>query len=141
MNVIHLRIGSSKKNQVILENVDVDADHLELFCDKYGNVFITDLDTVTGTFINGQALKGFRLLKVGDKVNLGKNYLFDWENFILNFKDTSVPEKNEERIKQEKKVVVDQNVTEKPVSNSINLQLVIIYSCIVALIILLVYAI
>ena len=84
MNKIHLRIGASPNNEVILEDSGIDAYHLELFCDEYRNIFITNLSTNNGTFVNSQSLNGFKLLKVGDEVRLGKIFILDWENLVLN---------------------------------------------------------
>ena len=83
MNKLHLKIGTSSSNELVLEEVGIDPHHLELFCDEYGNVFITDLKSTNGTFVNNQALDGFKLLVAGDKVRFGKTYIFDWENLIL----------------------------------------------------------
>jgi len=84
MNKLHLKIGTSSSNELVLEYSGIDPHHLELFCDVYGNVFITDLKSKNGTFVNDQQLNGFKLLGAGDKVRLGKIYIFDWENFVLN---------------------------------------------------------
>ena len=84
MNKLHLKIGTSSSNELVLEDLGIDSQHLELFCDEYGNVFITDLESANGTFVNDQKLNGFKLLVAGDKVRLGKTYIFYWENFILN---------------------------------------------------------
>jgi pSer/pThr/pTyr-binding forkhead associated (FHA) protein len=66
MNKIHLRIGGAKDNQLVIECVDIAPYHLELFCDSSGNVFITDLNSEQGTFVNNRRLNGFQLLKRGD---------------------------------------------------------------------------
>ena len=84
MEKIHLRIGSNSDNDMVIESEGVDGNHLELFCDNEGNVFITDLKTIHGTFINGEELKGYTLLNQGDKVVLGHHYVFRWEGFIRN---------------------------------------------------------
>ena len=83
MNKIHLKIGKSLSNELVIDDSGIDPHHLELFCDEYGNVFITDLKSTNGTFVNDKALDGFKLLVAGDKVRLGKTYFFDWENLIL----------------------------------------------------------
>lgn len=63
MDKIHLRIGSALDNQLVIESVDVAPYHLELFCDTSGNVFITDLGSEQGTYVNNRRLDGFKLLK------------------------------------------------------------------------------
>ncbi len=84
MNKLHLKIGTFSNNELVVDEAGIDPHHLELFCDEYGNVFITDLKSTNGTFVNDKALDGFKLLVAGDKVRLGKIYIFDWENFVLN---------------------------------------------------------
>jgi pSer/pThr/pTyr-binding forkhead associated (FHA) protein len=122
MDKIHIRIGSASDNQLVIESKDIDAYHLELFSDPDGNVFITDLNTVNGTYINGRLLEGFTLLTVGDKVVLGQHHLFRWESYIQ--KKTSV--KNS--FKEPKEELIQ---TEYPIqSKNLNKQIIIIYSLI-----------
>lgn len=83
MNKLHLKIGTFSNNDIVVDEAGIDTHHLEFFCDEYGNVFITDLKSTNGTFVNDKALDGFKLLEAGDKVRLGKTYFFDWENLIL----------------------------------------------------------
>ena len=83
MKKLHLKIGKFSNNELVVDEEGIDPHHLELFCDEYGNVFITDLKSTNGTFVNDKSLDGFKLLVAGDKVRLGKTYFFDWENLIL----------------------------------------------------------
>jgi pSer/pThr/pTyr-binding forkhead associated (FHA) protein len=72
-----ITVGRSQKNDVILNLPYVSEHHLQLFRDKDGNVFITDLDSVEGTFINGVRLNGIALLNQKDKVKVGAE-IFHW---------------------------------------------------------------
>ncbi|MCX8486177.1 MAG: FHA domain-containing protein [Crocinitomicaceae bacterium] len=101
MDKIHLRIGSALDNQLVIESVDVAPYHLELFCDTSGNVFITDLGSEQGTFVNNRRLDGFKLLKKGDRVHFGQRHVFQWEDFIP--KETSFYQEEEEPIMPPKK--------------------------------------
>jgi pSer/pThr/pTyr-binding forkhead associated (FHA) protein len=122
MDKIHIRIGSASDNQLVIESKDIDAYHLELFSDPDGNVFITDLNTVNGTYVNGSLLEGFTLLSVGDKVVLGQHHLFRWESYIQ--KKTSGKNSSEEPKKEPIQ-------TEYPIQNkNLNKQIIIIYSLI-----------
>jgi pSer/pThr/pTyr-binding forkhead associated (FHA) protein len=129
MDKIHLRIGSALDNQLVIESVDVAPYHLELFCDTSGNVFITDLGSEQGTFVNNRRLDGFKLLKKGDRVHFGQRHVFQWEDFIP--KETSFYQEKEEPIMPPKKQAETPKIS--PVNNK---QLYIIYGCIVFLIIL-----
>lgn len=142
MNKIHIRIGTAPDNQMVLESDGVDAYHLELFSDTDGNVFITDLNSVNGTFVNGKQLRGFMMLNEGDKVVLGHYFTFRWENFIQ--KPKPVVEKKTVTTTTEKPL--QNRVAEKPkekeqvtVPKNIDKQLVVIYSLIVLVLALLAF--
>jgi pSer/pThr/pTyr-binding forkhead associated (FHA) protein len=135
MDKIHLRLGSYPDNDMIIESEGVDGHHLELFCDSDGNVFITDLNTKNGTFINGEELSGYALLKLGDKVVLGRHYVFRWESFI---RSEESQQKADSFVKEEQKRV--DNQTTKPIiqaKDQVSIkQLILIYAAILIMIIL-----
>jgi pSer/pThr/pTyr-binding forkhead associated (FHA) protein len=140
MNKLHLKIGTSSSNELVLEEVGIDPHHLELFCDEYGNVFITDLKSTNGTFVNDQALDGFKLLVAGDKVRFGKTYIFDWENLILS--PNSVAKQLDVVASLESEKTQTAMPTETPIANNedsskINKELFIVYGVIFVLLILL----
>lgn len=140
MNKLHLKIGTSLSNELVLEEVGIDPHHLELFCDEYGNVFITDLKSSNGTFVNDQALDGFKLLVAGDKVRFGKTYIFDWENLILS--PNSVAKQLDVVASLESEKTQTAIPTETPIANNedsskINKELFIVYGVIFVLLILL----
>lgn len=91
----HLRIGASSKNDVIIKDQGIDSVHLELFSDVDGNVFVTDLATKSGTFVNGKRLKGYTLLSIGDSLVLGESYQFNWEQYRveINYKENNTSNK------------------------------------------------
>ena len=134
MNKIHLRIGSAADNQVVVKSIDVAPYHLELFCDTDGNVFITDLGSEQGTYINNRRLNGFQLLKRGDSVRFGQNEVFSWERFIPKVEVKIKPMAPQEpKIYENKK----QQIVTKQSTSSSNKQLVLIYGLIILLVILL----
>lgn len=107
-----ITVGRSQRNDVILNLPYVSEHHLQLFRDKDGNVFITDLDSVEGTFINGVRLNGIALLNPKDKVKVGAE-IFQWTTLypdlqviepITEIKKPIKPEiklpKQEQKIKQ-----------------------------------------
>lgn len=128
----HLRIGASSKNDIVINDNDIDLFHIELFSDVDGNVFITDLDTKSGTFINGKRLKGYTLLSIGDSLVLGDSHEFKWQQYQV------VVDSRENRSSDNQKTVTNNqssNSKEKPLppsvlSSKINKQLLIIYSLI-----------
>ncbi len=139
MDKIHLRIGSSPDNDMVIESEGVDAFHLELFCDTEGNVFITDLNTKNGTFVNGEELSGYILLKLGDKVVLGRHYVFRWESFIRTDKTFS---KRETFYNETNENSSNLKIKKTDVSTDVsNKQLFLIYGAILLIILLMIFAI
>ncbi len=138
MDKIHLRIGSFLDNDMVIESEGVDGNHLELFCDSDGNVFITDLNTKNGTFINGEELNGYALLNQGDKVVLGRHYVFRWESFVRNKTENDYLSNNMEKSKENQRKYGDEFVgnIKSNVSSVSNMELFIIYSAIIIVLIL-----
>ena len=154
MNKLHLKIGTFSNNELVVDEAGIDPHHLELFCDEYGNVFITDLKSTNGTFVNDKSLDGFKLLVAGDKVRLGKTYFFDWENLILSSNsvakqvDVVASVESDEtptpttKPKTTPTPTISAMSTETPIANykessKINKELFIIYGVIIVLLILL----
>ena len=154
MKKLHLKIGTFLNNELVIDEAGIDPHHLELFCDEYGNVFITDLKSTNGTFVNDKALDGFKLLVAGDKVRLGKTYFFDWENLILSSNsiakqvDVVASVESDEtptpttKPKTTPTPTISAMSTETPIANykessKINKELFIIYGVIIVLLILL----
>ena len=135
MDKIHLKIGRFPENDLVIESEGVDPYHLELFCDIDGNVFITDLNTKNGTYINGEELNGYSLLKKGDKVVLGRHYVFRWESFI---RSEESEKKIENAINELNSPRNNQPSKDKPHANDevSNKQLFLIYGAILLVIIL-----
>jgi len=95
-----ITVGRSQKNDVILNLPYVSEHHLQLFRDKDGNVFITDLDSVEGTFINGVRLNGIALLNPKDKVKVGAE-IFHWTTLYPDLQVIEPINKVKEAIKPE----------------------------------------
>lgn len=142
MNKLHLKIGKFSNNELVVDEAGIDPHHLELFCDEYGNVFITDLKSTNGTFVNDKSLDGFKLLVAGDKVRLGKTYFFDWENLILSSNSVSKQVDVVASVESDETPTISAMPTETPIvnykgSSKINKELFIIYGVIIVLVILL----
>ena len=144
---IHLRIGRSEENDLVIDNVDIELFHLELFCDANNNVFITDLNSKSGTFVNGVRLNGYTMLGLGDIVILGANYELKWSRYQLDLtnekKPVSKPLRATEKTPPIKtNIKKEMNTEKKPSSSassksvkakpnyfsSINIQIVVIYA-------------
>ena len=79
-----LKIGRSELNNVykIFNNdTSVSNFHCEIFIDKEGNNFLTDLNSTNGTFVNGNKIENPIKLEKNDILKLG-NSLFNWQEYI-----------------------------------------------------------
>jgi pSer/pThr/pTyr-binding forkhead associated (FHA) protein len=77
-----IRVGSASDNDVVINHEAINAYHLELFQDARGNVFLSDLKTDLGTFVNGQKVKAFCTLSIKDKVTIAGKFMFDWTKLV-----------------------------------------------------------
>ena len=73
--------GNGNPNDIIINDSSISRAHLEVFIDIGGNVFITDLNSTNGTFVNGVALKGDTMLRKGDVLKLGNSQTIHWEDW------------------------------------------------------------
>lgn len=144
MNRIHIKIGRAKNNQVVVDDPTVADVHLELFSDERGNVFITDLESIQGTYVNGKRLKGYTLLDEQDVVILGNSYKFNWKKYKAQAEDAKAerprpvtPVQSANKTIAPKRPPTESSVQNSPIANlsKINKELLIIYG-LVALILL-----
>lgn len=77
-----IRVGSASDNDVVINHEAINPYHLELFQDARGNVFLSDLKTELGTFVNGQKVKAFCALSMKDKVTIAGKFMFDWTKLV-----------------------------------------------------------
>ena len=77
-----IRVGSAADNDVVINHEAINAYHLELFQDARGNVYLSDLRTELGTFVNGEKIKAFCALSLMDKVTIAGKFMFDWTKLI-----------------------------------------------------------
>ena len=122
-----LKVGRALDNDVVLNIPFISDNHLELFKDVEGNVFMTDLNSSNGTFVNGKRLIGFIMLKPKDEVFLGSGFRLQWEQMLESSKFSN-----------EKKAVKNDIPKEEPVKvvspEKENKQLIIIYGLILLII-------
>jgi ABC-type multidrug transport system ATPase subunit/pSer/pThr/pTyr-binding forkhead associated (FHA) protein len=63
-------IGRDRQNDIAIEHPTVSRFHAHIER-KDGSVYITDLSSTNGTFINGKPIHGTRLLRAGDTIRIG----------------------------------------------------------------------
>jgi len=119
-----LKIGKAKNNDEVIDNPFISDYHLELFVDETNHIFLTDLKSIGGTFVNGSKLSGFVELKRGDEVFIGNGYCLDWEGIIENhLKNKRTKNLNIKKIQEGQKSISSNWVQS-------NLDLILIYGLI-----------
>ena len=77
-----IKIGTSNKNDIVIDGDNtVSRQHLQIFIDDESNVFVTDLNSMNGTFVNGEIIKEPVLLKPYDILKIG-NTLINWKAYL-----------------------------------------------------------
>jgi pSer/pThr/pTyr-binding forkhead associated (FHA) protein len=74
-----IRVGRDSGNDLVMDHVTISRKHLELFIDKDQNVFLSDMNSMYGTFLNNERIVSPVLLQKDDIVYLGDKQYFDWE--------------------------------------------------------------
>ncbi|MFM2194532.1 MAG: hypothetical protein RL092_132 [Bacteroidota bacterium] len=82
MNYQLIKIGRSADNDVKLSHASVSRHHAEIFVDTDGNVFVRDLNSSNGTFVNDVKIEGGKELKPGDVVRVGVEDLVEWQKMV-----------------------------------------------------------
>lgn len=82
MGFVLIKVGRSTANDFQLDREEVSNEHLEVFADVEGNVYLTDLKTETGTFVNGEKITDTVQLNSGDEVRIANTIKFNWENAV-----------------------------------------------------------
>lgn len=77
-----IKIGKASTNDFIINDSSVSREHLIVFIDDDKNVFITDLGSTNGTYVNGVQVKESVKLDKLDVLRVG-NSLVEWPRFLL----------------------------------------------------------
>jgi pSer/pThr/pTyr-binding forkhead associated (FHA) protein len=82
MNYQKILIGRDTRCDLVLNHDSISRKHAELFIDLDGNVFITDLKSKNGTYINGRRVYDSEQLFNGDKLIVGDKIEVNWLSYI-----------------------------------------------------------
>jgi pSer/pThr/pTyr-binding forkhead associated (FHA) protein len=82
MNYKLIKIGRSQDNDIVINHASVSRHHAELFVDAEGHVFIRDLNSANGTFINEVKIATGGQLHAGDSLQLGQSEKVDWQEIV-----------------------------------------------------------
>jgi pSer/pThr/pTyr-binding forkhead associated (FHA) protein len=77
-----IKIGRAEDNHIVCAHQTVNKYHAELFVDADGDVFLTDLSSTNGSFVNGKRVYEPALLKEGDILKIAENILIDWQRVM-----------------------------------------------------------
>ncbi|MDB9712723.1 FHA domain-containing protein [Flavobacteriaceae bacterium] len=77
-----IKIGKASSNDIVINDSSVSRKHLEVFIDDDKNVFITDLGSTNGTFVNGIKINESVKLENLDILLVG-NSLVEWPRFLI----------------------------------------------------------
>jgi len=81
MNIKTIKIGRLKDNDIVIDNSSVSRYHCQLFIDNSGNVFLTDLNSSNGTYVNGIRIKDSVQLRTTDVLKCGYSDPVPWRNY------------------------------------------------------------
>ena len=78
-----IKIGKASNNDIVISgDSTVSRSHMQMFIDEEANVFVTDLSSLNGTFINGVKISDSVKLNTFDIVKVG-NSLINWKEYLL----------------------------------------------------------
>ena len=78
-----IKIGKASDNDIVISgDSTVSRSHMQMFIDDEANVFVTDLSSLNGTFINGVKISDSVKLNTFDIVKVG-NSLINWKEYLL----------------------------------------------------------
>jgi predicted component of type VI protein secretion system len=70
-------IGRDPKSDFVIDDIEISRNHLEVI-KKENTVFLEDLNSTNGTFLNGKRLEKTTEVADGDLISLGKNIVLEF---------------------------------------------------------------
>jgi hypothetical protein len=78
-----IKIGKASSNDIVINgDTTVSRVHMQMFIDDEANVFVTDLNSMNGTFVNGIKISESVKLNTYDILLIG-NSLINWKEYLL----------------------------------------------------------
>jgi predicted component of type VI protein secretion system len=84
-----VRVGRDLSNNISISDPEVSRHHARFFIQN-DNVFVEDLGSTNGTFLNGERISTPQQLRTGDVVTFGENIVMVYEKVILDTDATVV---------------------------------------------------
>lgn len=91
MNLYHL--GRGMDNEIVVSDDSVSRKHAQLFQTEDQSVYIIDLNSTNGTFVNGRKIEGQQSLHPGDLLLLGTKRV-EWEQYVDFAPPQTAPSRN-----------------------------------------------
>lgn len=91
-------IGRNQDNDVVVNDYRVSRTHLQIVQNDSGNCSVVDLNSVNGTFVNGQRITGEYYLQANDIVKIGDTIL-PWQTYFQTPINESPQQKNKSKRK------------------------------------------
>jgi pSer/pThr/pTyr-binding forkhead associated (FHA) protein len=77
-----IKIGRDRSNDILIEDASISRSHAEIFIDDEKNIFLTDLNSTYGTFVNGIRILEPVVLNTNDKVTLGDHIIIQYVKLL-----------------------------------------------------------
>lgn len=68
----HVNVGRGGMNEIVIEDESISRLHAQIHRNRDGGFSITDMDSLNGTFVNGDRVRGTMALRPGDTVAFGR---------------------------------------------------------------------
>jgi hypothetical protein len=82
MNYQKILIGRDTSCDLVISHDSISRKHAELFIDFEGNVFVTDLSSKNGTYVNNRRVFQSEQLFTGDTLMVGNKIDVDWMKYL-----------------------------------------------------------
>ncbi len=82
MSFLLIKVGKDNSNDIQIADERVSSQHLEIFRDVEGNIYLTDLGSENGTFVNDERITDAVQLTENDEVKIANAFAFDWKGLI-----------------------------------------------------------
>jgi pSer/pThr/pTyr-binding forkhead associated (FHA) protein len=86
-----ISVGRATLNDIVISSPEVSKFHCYFEVKSDGSLWVQDLGSSNGVFVNGRRISGGHALKPGDIVLLGKTRFF-WEDELLNSTSSEAPQ-------------------------------------------------
>lgn len=77
-----IKVGRNESNDIVIENPLISRFHAEFFIDEENNIFLTDLNSTFGTFVNEKKILEPIKLNENDNLSFGRVVCFNFNKLL-----------------------------------------------------------